>query len=304
MEARRKASLRMAKSLQHLFAQLTYTNQKYVDPSGVLNAVVDDSGHQVPVGDQQDTTEYLLNFMERLEEGLGEHQADKSQHMRVSTYRKQLEGGDSNPHESFLVEDDETLATSLNPSEPSRHDSLASSAEPPSLPGYSHINDSYFHHAAPQERPPVQMKPLATHTNSIYENFFGSHITVTKLVNKESGEEKIISKHLQKMGPVMLDITNGRLMDDWEQSSRTEVSDYQAGASEVCINENWVKEPPNVLIFSLNRVKYDRKAQQLAKDFSRFEFDKLIHVDQLLEGNIGRIAGVRNKTQRLKHEIK
>ena len=58
------------------------------------------------------------------------------------------------------------------------------------------------------------------------------------------------------MGPIMLDIENGRLMDDWEKSCRSEVADYKAGQSEVCINEIWVKDPPNILIFTLNRVKY------------------------------------------------
>jgi hypothetical protein len=81
---------------------------------------------------------------------------------------------------------------------------------------------------------------------------------VTKLLNKETNEEKVISKHCQKMGPIMVDIEYGRLMDDWEQSSRTEVSDYKAGKSEVCINENWIKTPPNILIFTLNRVRYDK----------------------------------------------
>ena len=65
-------SLKMAHELQYLFARLLYTNQSYVDPSEVLNNVVDDSGYPCPVGDQQDSMEYLMNFMERLEEGLGE----------------------------------------------------------------------------------------------------------------------------------------------------------------------------------------------------------------------------------------
>ena len=150
----------------------------------------------------------------------------------------------------------------------------------------------------------MQPKNLASHVNTIYENFFGSHITVTKLLNKDTNLEKVISKHCQKMGPVMLDINNGRLMDDWEQSSRTEVSDYKAGKSEVCINESWVKDPPNILVFTLNRVKYDKNQLKLVKDFSKFEFDTVIHVDQLLEGNIGRIDGVRQRTQMLKSEIK
>lgn len=106
------------------------------------------------------------------------------------------------------------------------------------------------------------------------------------------------------MGPIPIDIDNGRLMDDWEQSSRTEVSDYKAGKQEVCINESWVKDPPNILIFTINRVKFDKKELKLVKDFSRFEFDKVIHVDQLMEGNIGRIEGVRQRTRRLKTETK
>ena len=85
---------------------------------------------------------------------------------------------------------------------------------------------------------------------------------------------------------------------------RQEVSDYKAGQSEVCINETWVKDPPNILIFSLNRVKYDKQQMKLVKDFKKFEFDKEIHVDQNLEGNIGRINGVRQRTRLLKEEIK
>ena len=54
----------------------------------MLNNVVDDSGYICAVGDQQDSMEYLMNFMERLEEGLGEDSANVTKHMRVSTYAK------------------------------------------------------------------------------------------------------------------------------------------------------------------------------------------------------------------------
>lgn len=52
---------------------------------------------------------------------------------------------------------------------------------------------------------------------------------MTKLLNKDTNEEKVISKHEQKMGPIVLNIEEGRLMDAWEASSRNEVSDYKAG---------------------------------------------------------------------------
>lgn len=57
------------------------------------------------------------------------------------------------------------------------------------------------------------------------------------------------------------------------------MSDYKAGDGEVCINETWVKHPPNILIFTLNRVKYDKQALKLVKDFKKFQFEKVIHID-------------------------
>ena len=106
----------MACELQLLFAKLLYTNQSYVDPSDVLNNVVDDSGYPCPVGNQQDSMEYLMNFMERLEEGLGEDSANITRHLRVSAYHKQKNAGDNtageDPTQSFLTEDDTDLARS------------------------------------------------------------------------------------------------------------------------------------------------------------------------------------------------
>ena len=93
-------------------------------------------------------------------------------------------------------------------------------------------------------------------------------------------------------------------MDAWEDASFNEVSDYKSEKQETCLSENWVKDPPNILIFNLNRVKYDVNEKRLVKDCSKFVFDKKIHVDQLLEANIGRIGGVKRKTNRLRNEIK
>lgn len=98
--------MQMARELQFLFGKLLYTNQSYVDPSSVLDNVVDDTGHPCPVGEQQDSMEYLLNFMERLEEGLGETTANVSSHIRVSEFHKK-----TGPSESFLT-DSSDLANS------------------------------------------------------------------------------------------------------------------------------------------------------------------------------------------------
>ena len=51
---------------------MLYTNQKYVDPKQVLASVVDDSGNLIKFGQEKDSTEFLLNLIERIEEGLDE----------------------------------------------------------------------------------------------------------------------------------------------------------------------------------------------------------------------------------------
>ena len=158
-------------------------------------------------------------------------------------------------------------------------------------PSYSKIDDSFFVHAKPLEANPVGQKAGSAHKNTIYENLFGSNITVTKLLDKQTGKEKIISKLKQKMGPVVLNIKHGRLTDDWEEANRNEVADYKAsgGSSEVCIHETWVKDPPNILVLNPNRVSFNTESGKLEKSFERFEFDKKLYVDQYLEANIGRI---------------
>ena len=129
----------MARELQFLFGKLLYTNQSYVDPSSVLDNVVDDTGHPCPVGEQQDSMEYLLNFMERLEEGLGETAANVSSHMRVSEYQKK-----TGPSESFLTDSSDLANSTFAGSDATGTEGDSDQERKPSLAGYSHIEDSYF----------------------------------------------------------------------------------------------------------------------------------------------------------------
>ena len=68
-----KASKLMVQRLQKLFAEMLLSNFKYQNPLGVLQAVVDDDGKQVPAFEQKDIGEFFLNFLDRLQDGLGEN---------------------------------------------------------------------------------------------------------------------------------------------------------------------------------------------------------------------------------------
>lgn len=67
---RKKASIKLVEEVQRLFAYLIRSNKKYADPSNVLNALVDDFGNQISIGDQKDVGEFNMIFVARIEEGL------------------------------------------------------------------------------------------------------------------------------------------------------------------------------------------------------------------------------------------
>jgi len=46
-----------------------------------------------------------------------------------------------------------------------------------------------------------------------------------------------------------------------------------------CKNEFWIKDPPNVLFFALNRVGYDKEQQKIVKNCKKFTFEERIYID-------------------------
>jgi hypothetical protein len=63
------------------------------------------------------------------------------------------------------------------------------------------------------------------------------------------------------MGPVQLLVEHETLYNAWEQSRNSEIKDYKGvSADQQMITETWICRPPNILMFNLNRVQYDRNA--------------------------------------------
>lgn len=70
-----KNSQQMVKQVQQLFSRLLLSNVKYQDPTGVLENIVDEHGHKIPIYEQKDIGEFFTVFLERLQDGLGENKA-------------------------------------------------------------------------------------------------------------------------------------------------------------------------------------------------------------------------------------
>jgi hypothetical protein len=68
-----KSEVDLVRELQRLFAYMTLSNRKMVDPSAVMHAVLDSSdkkSHGLKVGKQEDVSEFNHIFLQRLQEGL------------------------------------------------------------------------------------------------------------------------------------------------------------------------------------------------------------------------------------------
>lgn len=55
--------MKLIKELQILFATMALGRKKYLNPSGVLDAVVDDQGDNINFGDEKDISEYNNTFL-------------------------------------------------------------------------------------------------------------------------------------------------------------------------------------------------------------------------------------------------
>ena len=113
--ARQKQCIVLSQKLAELFSRLAQLNKKYTEPSEVLRALVDDFGNTISLGDQKDIGEFNLNFLERIEEGLGEAERksaddnisdEKSRSLSIST----LDFGD----ESTQISDKNSSKQSLS----------------------------------------------------------------------------------------------------------------------------------------------------------------------------------------------
>jgi len=126
---------------------------------------------------------------------------------------------------------------------------------------------------------------LDSFKNSIWENFLGSQVQVSSVVDLD-GTSKVQNQNIDKMGPIQLRIDEGKLYQAWESFRKSEIDGFKGEKEgQKKILETWICRPPNILMFQLNRVNYDIKNQKLVKDNSKFEFDNIIYLDLFLNQN-------------------
>jgi hypothetical protein len=72
-KSKMKKSQELVMNLQKMFAAMFLSNVKYQDPTAVLESIVDDNGVGISIYEQKDIGEFFLNFLDRMQDGLGEN---------------------------------------------------------------------------------------------------------------------------------------------------------------------------------------------------------------------------------------
>lgn len=91
---------------------MALSDKKYTEPSEVLLAFVDDYGAPLLLGDQKDIGEFNLNFLDRIEEGLGERIETKKLANDFKQEHQNVMDVIPDIKKSSILDDVDSLATS------------------------------------------------------------------------------------------------------------------------------------------------------------------------------------------------
>lgn len=284
IEKRKKESIELVKNLKELFISLMASNQKYTDPSNVLNHCVDDMGEQVKIGDQKDIIEYATVFFERLDEvcNMLEAQTPEKQQKTPQKIDNELEGGamkeekigEGNQFE--FQKDGKTI-------------------EPGPMDEEKMLQRSYSEYKTPtlKMKTSISMKSITI----IQKLFFG----ITRCFIIKDGVEGAES-HEELFGPVLLDPTTNNFYKSWENHFYNKLEAYVDDSS-TAYKWDLITKLPDILCFQINRARYNKERKTIEKNNQRFEFEREIFADRYLFENKLTLTEKKKLNDKLDEEL-
>lgn len=147
-------------------------------------------------------------------------------------------------------------------------------------------------------------------------NFTGLKINETSLMSQlfygkqreylsvKGGASPIINEVV--FGQIILDVEEKDLYSAWDASYFCEIEDYllENHGTTQASQEIWPERFPNVLLFQIQRVKYDRTVNSSVKINSKFTFPHEIFSDRFLKENREESLKLRQEMLRLKHKAR
>lgn len=226
---RKNASINLVKQLQKLFAYMIRTHRKYIDPSCVLNALVDEYGIPIEIGDQKDVGEFNMILLARIEEGM--------KHIDIEELRKS-----------------EGKLTAAN----------------------------------------------LTDEGIVSNLFYGKHTEIIH-AKEHDGTDVFLGK-TEVFGQVMVDVEEKDLYSAWDKAYFYTIDEYttETNFKTSAQQEIWIEKLPDMLLFQIQRVKYDKETAFSYKIHKPFHFPKAIYPDRFMHKNKELSSELRGKMLNLK----
>jgi ubiquitin carboxyl-terminal hydrolase 25 len=227
-----KTSINLIEQMQFLFGCMILGNKKFIDPSNVLDALVDDFGNKILVGEQKDVGEFNMNLIARIEEGLKCGISSDSQDLNHSDDFKGFR--DRIVSQLFYANQHEILK-----------------AEEPDGKTFSFENTAVF-------------------------------------------------------GQLNLDVDKRELYRAWDHAYHTKIEEYVTpnGHKTCATQEIWPEKLPGILLFQIQRVRYDPKAKISVKLNTAFTFPRVLHGDRFLLKNKPIYLSLKDKLFSINSEMK
>lgn len=138
----------------------------------------------------------------------------------------------------------------------------------------------------------------------ISQMFYGKTIEV--LNAREEDGTVTTSESKNTFGQLMLDVDDRDLLSAWDVSCHDSIEGYLTplGFSTTAEKEVWIESLPSILLFQIQRVKYDSETACGVKIHSKFEFAEELYVDRFLYENKEMATGLRQRELELKGKVK
>ena len=230
----KSASIQLIQELQLLFSSMILGNKRFIDPSSVLDALVDDSGNKIQIGEQKDVGEFNMNMIARIEEGL-----QSAQNMQLKLEVREL-----------VSEDQEFL-----------------------LGG------------------------------KVSQLFYATQHEL--LTTQESDGRTLVFENTAIFGQLSLDVNEKELYRAWDHAYHTLIEGYITpnGHNTYAVQEIWPEKLPGILLFQIQRVRYDLTSGRNIKVNTPFTFPLVIYGDRFLLKNKPIYLSVRDRVLSIKSEI-
>eukprot|EP00931_Biecheleriopsis_adriatica_P072952 TRINITY_DN47330_c0_g1_i1.p1 TRINITY_DN47330_c0_g1~~TRINITY_DN47330_c0_g1_i1.p1 ORF type:complete len:1138 (-),score=236.26 TRINITY_DN47330_c0_g1_i1:46-2979(-) len=305
---RRRHALRLASELRKLFAYCLLSERSCMNPATLLAELVDQRGHKLPVGAQEDVSEFMLTFLDQLEEGLraGAGKGDPEDKDKGEIKHDPLHyifTGEQVQFFSYVeqgreVDEEEQRLGKPEEQEDSIKKEAGQMMEEEEVETESECvkkGDAKHEETVPDEQTEQaneKEKAAKDGTQASDES-----AQETREPNLVVNEEQ--SDFLQ----IFLDVKHKDLYSAWDAANRQEV-DYTtpSGSKARGSTQVWINRLPKLLFFQLQRVTFDPETKEQVKLDDHFDFDMTIYPDRYLHRNRDKVCMVDAQLRELQSQ--